>query len=53
MSFNLYSQIIKVLNENGQDANLEEIGKINNIINNLISRNINREWIKNNLEVLI
>jgi hypothetical protein len=53
MSFNLYSKIIKVLNENGQDANLEQIGKINNSINDLISRGICTEFILNNLEVLL
>lgn len=53
MSFNLYTQIIKVLNENGQDANLEQIGRINNTINDLISRGICVEFILNNLEVLI
>lgn len=53
MSFNLYSQIIKVLNENELDANLEQIGKLNNVINDLVARGISVEFILNNLEVLI
>ena len=53
MSFNLYSQIIKVLNENELDANLEQIAKINRNINDLISRGICVEFILNNLEILI
>ncbi|MDF2701019.1 MAG: hypothetical protein K0Q49_2583 [Haloplasmataceae bacterium] len=53
MSLNLYSIIIKVLNENGHEANLEQIGRINDSINSLIARGINPEWIKSNIEVLI
>lgn len=53
MSFNLYSLIIKVANENGQDVNLEDIGRVNDTINNLIVRGINKNWILNNLECLL
>lgn len=53
MSLNLYSLIIKVLNENNMEANLEEIGKVNDSINGLISRGICTEWIQNNIELLL
>jgi len=53
MSFNLYSLIIQVCKENNVDVNLEQIRKINDAINNLISRGTTMEWIKLNLSVLI
>lgn len=53
MSLNLYSLIIQAANENNIDVNLEEIGRINASINGLIARGINKEWIENNLEVLL
>lgn len=53
MSLNLYSLIIQVANENNINITLEDIGRINNAINNLISRNTNIKWIKNNIEVLL
>lgn len=53
MSLNLYGLIIKICEENNINANLEQIGKINKDINNLISRGICKEWIKNNLEILL
>jgi hypothetical protein len=53
ISLNLYSLIIKVANENNIDMNLETIGRINDSINNLISRNIDPQWIENNIEVLL
>lgn len=53
MSLNLYSLIIKKCEENNIDVNLEQIGKINASINNLISRGINKSWIENNLEILL
>jgi len=53
MSLNLYSLIIKVANENNMNMTLEEIGKINELINNLIARNINPVWIEQNIETLL
>lgn len=53
MSLNLYSLIIKTANKIGKNVTLEEIGMINNTINDLISRGIAKEWISNNLEVLL
>lgn len=53
MSLNLYSIIIKALNENGQDASLEKIGRISDSINSLISRGICKEWIESNIEILL
>lgn len=52
MSLNLYNLIIKTASEMGQDITLEEIGAINNSINDLIERGINPDFIKNNLECL-
>lgn len=52
MSLNLYSLIIKAAEENNINMTLEEIGKINDSINNLISRGICKEWVQNNLEIL-
>lgn len=52
MSLNLYNLIIKTANEMKQDITLEEIGIINNTINELLSRGINKYWIENNLECL-
>lgn len=52
MSLNLYSLIIKVAEEKNIDMTLEDIGKINNVINSLIARNINPLWIENNIETL-
>lgn len=53
MSLNLYALIIKAASECNVDMTLEEIGKVNNSINNLIARGINSEWIKNNIEILL
>lgn len=53
MSLNLYSLIVKTLTESGQDATLEDIARINNSINNLISRGICKEWLENNIELLL
>ena len=53
MSLNLYSLIIKAANENNINITLEDIGRINNVINNLISRKTNVKWIQNNIEVLL
>lgn len=53
MSLNLYSLIIKAANENNIDVNLEQIGKINDSINNLIERGINPQWIESNIEILL
>lgn len=53
MSLNLYNLIIKTANEMDKDINLAEIGTINNTINNLIERGIAKEWITNNLEILL
>lgn len=46
MSLNLYSLIIKAANDNNINITLEDIGRINNTINNLISRKTNIQWIK-------
>lgn len=53
MSLNIYSLIIKALNENNMDATLEQIGNINNLINELINRGICKEWIESNIEILL
>ena len=53
MSLNLYSLIIKTANENNVEVLLEEIGKINDDIIDLINRGICKEWLENNLEVLL
>lgn len=53
MSLNLYSLIIQAANENNIDMTLEDIGKINQSINNLIARNISLLWIENNIEILL
>lgn len=53
MSLNLYGLIIKAANENNIDMNLEEIGRINNSIIELIARGINKDMIFNNLEMLL
>lgn len=53
MSLNLYGLIIKAASENNMDVNLEQIGRINDNINDLISRGINPSWIESNLEVLL
>lgn len=53
MSLNLYSLIIKTCEENNINANLEEIGKVNDSINDLISRGICKEWIECNLDILL
>lgn len=53
MSLNLYNLIIKTAREMDKDINLEEIGAINDIINSLIARGINPDFIKNNLEILL
>lgn len=52
MSLNLYDLIMKTAKEMDKDINLKEMGAINNSINNLISRGINMDFIKNNLEIL-
>lgn len=41
MSLNLYSLIIQAANENNVNMTLAEIGKVNDRINNLISRGVN------------
>lgn len=53
MSLNLYNLIIKTAREMDKDINLEEIGVINDTINSLITRGINPDFIKNNLEILL
>lgn len=53
MSLNLYNLIIKISNEINKDITLEEIGVINNAINELISRGIAKEWIENNIECFL
>ncbi|BCZ47609.1 hypothetical protein psyc5s11_36760 [Clostridium gelidum] len=53
MSLNLYELIIKAAEENNINVNLEEIGRINEYINKLLSREINSEWIKGNIEILL
>lgn len=53
MSLNLYGLIIKAAEENNIDMTLEEIGKINDSINDLISRGICKDWIEANLEILL
>lgn len=53
MSLNLYSLIIKVANENNINMTLEQIGRISNVINNLIARGICKSWIEANLETLL
>lgn len=53
MSLNLYSLIIQAANENNVNMTLAEIGKVNDRINNLISRGVNAQWIENNLEILL
>ncbi|WP_171983611.1 hypothetical protein [Clostridium beijerinckii] len=53
MSLNLYSLIIKAANENNINITLEDIGRINNVINNLISRKTNVKWIENNISILL
>lgn len=53
MSLNLYGLIIKAAQENNIDVNLQQIGKINDSINNLISRGICKEWIENNISILL
>ena len=53
MSLNLYGLIIKVANENNIDVNLEIIGEINDSINDLIARGMNKDMILNNLEMLL
>jgi len=53
MSLNLYGLIIKVATDNNINMTLDEIGRINNVINNLIGRKINPIWIEHNLETLI
>ncbi|MCI1478240.1 MAG: hypothetical protein LKH93_11105 [Clostridium beijerinckii] len=53
MSLNLYGLIIKAANENNINMTLKDIGRINNIIINLISRNTDIKWIENNIEVLL
>lgn len=53
MSLNLYGLIIKAASENNIDITLEQIGKINQSINNLIARNINPVWIEKNIETLL
>jgi len=52
MSLNLYGLIIKVATDNNINMTLDEMSRINNVINNLISRKINPEWIANNIETL-
>lgn len=53
MSLNLYGLIIKAANENNINMTLEDVGRINNVINNLIARNINPLWIEQNIETLL
>lgn len=53
MSLNLFALIIKICEDSNIEANLEEIGRINGIINSLVARGISPNWIKENLEVLI
>lgn len=53
MSLNLYGLIIKVANENNINVTLEQIGKINESVNNLIMRGVSKMWIENNLEILL
>ncbi len=53
MSLNLYTRIIEIANENNINVNLEQIGRINNSINELIARGINKNMILNNLEILL
>ncbi|SFC14139.1 hypothetical protein [Clostridium uliginosum] len=53
MSLNLYGLIIKAANENNMNMTLEEISRINDSINELIARGINKDMILNNLEMLM
>lgn len=53
MSLNLYSLIIKTASENNINMDLEQISRINDSINNLISRGICKEWIENNISILL
>lgn len=53
MSLNLYSLIIQAANECNVEITLEQIGRINNSINELLNRGISKDMILNNIEVLL
>ncbi|WP_155268505.1 hypothetical protein [Clostridium beijerinckii] len=53
MSLNLYSLIIQAANAKNINIMLEDIGRINDVINDLISRKTNIKWIENNIEILL
>ncbi|MVX64626.1 hypothetical protein GKZ28_13080 [Clostridium chromiireducens] len=53
MSLNLYSLIIQAANDNNINITLEDIGRISNVINNLINRKTNIKWIESNIEILL
>ena len=53
MSLNLYGLIIKVAEENNVNMTLEDVGRINDSIINLISRGICKDWIESNLDILL
>ncbi len=53
MSLNLYGLIIKAASENNINMTLEKIGKVNDSVDGLISRGISKDWIENNLEILL
>lgn len=53
MSLNMYNKIIDVATENNVNLNLMQIGDINNSINKLIERGIAKDWIINNLELIV